>query len=278
MDKFLLNQVGGTANRPVKISVIHEFKRMRHFQPYEAVVAALKDSDVLEITDGECIKRKVPLSADILGKSVEEAQRLVEDKTMARSIYAVGCHVLNDGAKLTSRQKGFGEETPTTQFDIEAFFASHSPTNAIRLRRTYTQIFKGSVFVEFADEATQKAFLALDPKPKWKGEELLIKSKKQYVDEKAAEIAAGRIRVGEKWEKVDKLQRAKNNDPNNWKKRREEDQKHGFRGDRRGRGHDRGRGGRDRGRGRGQDRGQRSRGGYRGYGGRRDPVDDRDPQ
>ena len=89
MDKFLLAQVGGTANNPVKISVIHGFQRMRHFQPYEDVVAALKDSEMLEVIDNDLIKRKVPLSNEIIGKSVEEGRRLIDDKTVHRSIYAV---------------------------------------------------------------------------------------------------------------------------------------------------------------------------------------------
>ena len=100
--------------------------------------------------------------------------------------------------------------------------------------------------------------MALEVMPKWKGQDLLIKSKKEYVDEKAADIAAGRIRPGEKWEKAN--QGVNRND---WKKRREDDQKRGFRDDRqrdsnrgwgRGRGHQtqgQGRGGRGHGRGRG---------------------------
>ena len=278
MDKFLLAQVGGTANNPVKISVIHGFQRMRHFQPYEDVVAALKDSEMLDVTDNDLIKRKVPLSNEIIGKSVEEGRRLIDDKTVHRSIYAV-CpnHTCSRNPSYQTCillmvlrphffQKGFGIETPTTQFEIEAFFAPYGPTNAIRLRRTYTHIFKGSVFVEFVDEATQQAFMALEVKPKWKGQDLLIKTKKEYVDEKAADIAAGRIRPGEKWDKA-----SQGIDRNDWKKRREDDQKRGFRDDRQ----------RDSNRGRGRDRGHQAQGQGRGRGrgrGGRGPPNDRNTQ
>ena len=88
-------------------------------------------------------------------------------------------------------------------------------------------MFKTSAFVEFADDATQAAFLALDPKPKWKGKDLLIKGKKEYVEGKAADIAAGRIPSRQHW--IDKNKIAGASD---WKKRREEDQKRGFRDER----------------------------------------------
>lgn len=140
-------------------------------------------------------------------------------------------------------------------------------------------MFKGSVFVQFADEATQQAFLALDLKPKWKGNELLIKSKKDYVEEKAADLAAGRIRLGEKWENRDNRRgnhhhgkdgnHRKGVDQDDWKKRREDDQKRGFRDDHRGRG--RGRGGRG---GGGGGRGHDRRGGKSGGPRTRDPQYD----
>ncbi|KAK2748083.1 hypothetical protein FQN55_004634 [Onygenales sp. PD_40] len=184
MDKFLLSKVGGSENRPVELSILHSFKRMRRFQPFSAVVEALKYSELLELTnDNTCVKRKVPLPETVKEAPDASAVKIFEDKAMHRSIYA----------------KGFGPEEPSTQFDIEAFFTPYGPTNAIRLRRTHDKIFKGSVFVEFDSEETQKAFLALDPKPKWKGTtELLIKSKKDYCDEKVKEIEAGRLKPNER--------------------------------------------------------------------------------
>jgi len=214
---------------------------MRHFQPLSAVIAALKDSTTLDVVDNDaCIKRKYPLPEEIKDKPMYEIQKTYENKSMARSVYA----------------KGFGEEGPGTQFDIEAFFAEFGPTGSVRLRRTNDKTFKGSVFVEFDSEETAKKFLALDPKPQWKGKELLIKSKKQYCDEKLEDIEAGRIKAhpGEGYSNRRGSNRG-GEDPRDWKTRREEDRANGYQ-DRNGQqkgGRGRGRGGRG-GRGRDGDR------------------------
>lgn len=178
MDTYLFNLVGGSDNKSVPVKVIHSFKRMKRYQPYSAVVAALQDSELLDIsgdTGKEEIKRKTPLG----GGSKEESYKAFEDKTMPRSIYV----------------KGFGEEGPSTQFDVEEFFAPYGPINSVRMRRTYPEkVFKGSVFVEFDNEDTQKDFLALDPKPKFDGKELKIMSKKEYTDMKSEDIRQGKIK------------------------------------------------------------------------------------
>jgi lupus La protein len=224
MDKFLLSRVGGSENNPVELSVIHQFKRMRHFQPFSAIVEALKSSELLELVDDDTkVRRKVPLPENVTDSFDPTVVKVFEDQAMARSIYA----------------KGFGTEGPTTQFDIEAFFLPYGPTNAIRLRRTHDKVFKGSVFVEFESEETQKKFLALDPKPKWKGEELLIKSKKEYCEEKVRDIEAGRIKPSNNYRS-----RGRDREDNrDWRERRAEDQKRGFdRGDRGARYNHKGRG------------------------------------
>ncbi|KAB5572003.1 La domain-containing protein [Coniochaeta sp. 2T2.1] len=240
-DKHMWTITGGPENRPVKVKHICNFARCKRFQPYEDVVAALKDSKHLEVsgTEGdEEIKRKtayVPAS--------ENAQQ-----RLAASVYV----------------KGFGDETPTTQFDIEAFFARYGPVNVIRLRRTEEDYFKGSVFVEFPSEEAAKAFLALDPAPTYQGHELKIMSKKAYIDEKNQLIKEGKLEPRQQhkkfWEGRDLSNKGRgrggrgggggrgrddrNTDPNDWKKRRDNDQRNGN-GGRGGRG--RGRGGRGRG-------------------------------
>jgi len=218
----------------VKISKIHTFKRLAIYQPYSAVVSALRDSNALEVTGpegSEEVRRKVPYDPNR------------KDLTRPRSIYA----------------KGFGDELPTTQFDIEAFFAQYGPTNQVRLRRNDDdKSFKGSVFVEFHDEETAQKFLALEPKPLWQGKhELKIMSKEDYENEKADLIKEGKLEPNEarpfrgrgRGDRRSSFRRDR--DPNDWKKRREDDQKSGFRDngrDRENRNH-RGRGGRSRGRG-----------------------------
>ncbi|KAK2750371.1 hypothetical protein FQN57_003851 [Myotisia sp. PD_48] len=224
MDKFLLSKVGGSENRPVELSLLHSFKRMRRFQPFSAVVDALKDSETLQLTDdNKCVQRKVPLPENITELPNTSAVKLFEDKALNTSIYA----------------KGFGDEEPSTQFDIEAFFTPYGPTNAVRLRRTHDKIFKGSVFVEFDSEEAQKSFLALDPKPKWKGTELLIKSKREYCDEKLKEIEAGRLKPSERFRGRGHRGRGRGRgrggnqkSDRDWRDRRGDEQKRGFKDNR----------------------------------------------
>lgn len=231
------NLTGGQENKPVSLKDICSFGRMRRFKPYSAVVAALQDSKVLIVSgpEGEeVIKRK---KAYVPASNAAQAR-------MAASVYV----------------KGFGDEEPSTQFDIEAFFARYGPVNAIRLRRTPENLFKGSVFVEFQSEELAKKFLELDPKPTWKGHELKTMSKKDYVDEKTKMIQSGEIeasnnrqaRFFEGRETGGRGGRgrgrdSRRSDSDDWKKRREEDQKNGFRDRRQQRGGyrpRRGRGGR----------------------------------
>lgn len=202
---------------------------------YKDVVAALRESELLQVSGGEGVEevnRKV---------ACEPAPRTSFEK---RSIYA----------------KGFGDEEPGTQFDIEAFFTPYGPIGSVRLRRTDEQLFKGSVFVEFQSEELKDKFLALDPKPLWKNEyPLLVKSKSDYVDEKLIEIKAER-QDPNGWKSGKDRGRGRgrgarggfrgrdngrsDRDPNDWKKRREDDRANGFKDDRKGRDNKRHRGGR----------------------------------
>ncbi|KAG0649337.1 autoantigen [Hyphodiscus hymeniophilus] len=251
-DNFLWDATKGTSNMPVKVEIICKFGRMKRFKSMTVVVAALRESKFLEVSGPEGheeVKRKYAYDPDVKRPASE-----------ARSIYA----------------KGFGDEEPSSQFDIEAFFAPYGPINAVRLRRTDEKLFKGSVFVEFQDVETAEKFLALDPKPKWKGEHVLdVKAKKQYNDEKIEDIKEGKIKPGPTY--TPKFQgrgrgrgdrggyRGRNDrdrggrrdrgdrDPDDWKKRREDDRANGFKDDRNRRDS---KGGRGRGRGR-HDRGPR---------------------
>lgn len=233
-DDFLWDLTGGEANKEVPVDTVHKFGRMRRFQPREAVIAALKESKFLVVSGEEgqeTVRRKDAFDP--------KANR---GKYFHRTVYV----------------KGFGEEEPSSQFDIEAFFAPYGPLNAVRLRRSPDKAFKGSVFVEFAEDGQAEKFLALDPKPKWKDTiELDIKSKKEYVDGKVADIKAGRLQPNEA--RVLKTSRGAfrggrgdrgNNrggrgrggrdrgdrDPDDWKRRREDDRASGFRDDKKNRG------------------------------------------
>ncbi|KAB8337039.1 hypothetical protein FH972_021343 [Carpinus fangiana] len=186
-DKFLLTQIGGAENKPISIKVIHNFKRMRRFQPYSAVVAALKDSKVLKVTDDDEVARVEPLPEGTTD-DVDVNVKVWTDASKTRSIYA----------------KGFGLENSTTQMDIEAFFEPYGPVSSVRLRRTHPEKhFKGSVFVEFGTDELAQDFLNLEPKPKYENNELKIMSKTAYVDGKAEDIKAGKIRPSEDYYRRD---------------------------------------------------------------------------
>jgi lupus La protein len=236
-DTFLWNETGGATNNPVTIKKIHAFNRMKRFPDFDVVVAALKESkflDVVEHKGEECVKRKVAYDPDT-----------PRSKADGRSVYV----------------KGFGDEEPSSQFDIENFFLTYGATRQVRLRRTEEKLFKGSVFVEWEDDETQQKFLALDPKPEWRGNPLKIMPKKAYMAEKEDEIKDGKMEPKESWGPESRGGRGRgykngrggrdghrghrhNNrdrgdrdqgdrDPDDWKKRREEDQASGFKDDRR---------------------------------------------
>jgi lupus La protein len=177
-DDYLFQQTGGADNNPIPIKTIHSFKRMRHFQPYSALVEALKESNFLEVVDGDQVKRKKPL---VLQPNMSRSENIewFENEASKRTLYA----------------KGFGEETKTTQLDIEEFFRPYGPINAVRLRRSFPdKVFKGSVFVEFESEESMQQYLDLEPHPKWQDEiELKLLTKKAYCDGKVEDIRAGRI-------------------------------------------------------------------------------------
>ncbi|KAK4161935.1 La protein [Cladorrhinum sp. PSN259] len=247
-DKFMWESTGGEENKPMPLKTLCNFKRMRRFQPYTAIVTALRDSTFLDISGeegAELVKRREAYVSN------PEAGK----QRVARSVYV----------------KGFGDEESTTQFDIEAFFEPYGPIKQVKLRRTPENLFKGSVFVEFETLELQKAFLDLKPAPTWKGHDLLIKTKKEYIDEKNELIKAGKLEPTKSkkpifFEGKDKSARAgrgrggrgghgKSHDPNDFKKRDGEHRNGGGRGGRgRGRG-GRGRGGRDN-----QNRGEKKEG------------------
>lgn len=157
-DKFLW-RLSQSNDGWVDIATIHSFKRMRRFQPEELVVEALKESELLEVSEGKVRRRN----------AIVEPNQEEKKGAFQRTVYA----------------KGFGAESETTQFDLEKFFEEFGKTRQVRLRRADDGQFKGSVFVEFAELESAEKFL--EAKPKFNGEELLLMSKQAYTEMKAAE-------------------------------------------------------------------------------------------
>lgn len=221
---------------------------MQMFEPYSAIVAALKESkfvDLIEKDGQEFVNRKKAYVSD------SEWSK----KRVAQSVYI----------------KGFGEEEIDTQLKIENWLSNYGALERVKLRREGGNRgpFKGSVYAEFKSVELAQQFVKLSPPPTWNGQELKIMMKVDYLDEKTRQIRAGEIEPSKNhhtsfFEGREKGSRGRggrgrggqggNGDKDNWKKRRDNDQKNGFRGGRGGRGfRGRGRGGGGRGRG-GRDR------------------------
>ncbi|KAF2684090.1 hypothetical protein K458DRAFT_389306 [Lentithecium fluviatile CBS 122367] len=187
-DEHLFKELKGPENRPVSIKHVSAFSRMRRFKPYSAIVNALRESEDLVVVDdgeysgtgNEAVKRKEPLvcparpSDDKYPPDVDDLFHRMKRASMNKlenSIYA----------------KNFADEgMEVGQILLEKFFKPYGAV-MVRKRRTEDKKWKGSVFVEFDSEDSQQQFLKLDPKPTFEGRELMIKSKKQYSEEKCAE-------------------------------------------------------------------------------------------
>ncbi|KAK7202599.1 hypothetical protein BZA70DRAFT_223743, partial [Myxozyma melibiosi] len=158
-DKFLWKTTSANDGW-VPISTIANFARMRRFQPFEEVVAALRESkELLEVDEeGTKVRRKVPISAP-----APEEKKQIDLK----SLYV----------------EGFGEETPTSQFDIESLFekASGPVVKQVRLLRDFSKKFVGSVFVEFASAEDAKSFAESNPELEFNEKKLKVMPKEEFL-------------------------------------------------------------------------------------------------
>lgn len=164
VDNYLIRMTGGNDNKPVDVEVIHNFKRMKHFQPRSAVIDAIRGSKTLNINDKGGITRKDPLDPKF-GEDVERNACLLTEEALPRSVYA----------------KGFGEETGTTHQDIEKWVAPFGPVLSIRLRRQYDGSFKHSIFIEFASEELQKKFMNQERPARFHDKKLVLETQADYL-------------------------------------------------------------------------------------------------
>ncbi|KAF9310811.1 hypothetical protein BGZ91_006994, partial [Linnemannia elongata] len=159
VDKFLNELVNKAKDGYVSIAKIASFKRMRDFKDSALIVEALRESKtLLEVSeDGLKVRRKVPIGPI--------------DDYHNRSIYA----------------KGFGEETPSLQLELEQYFGALGDVKQVRMRRKNgSNEFKGSVFVEYAtlDEANKVG----SSKLQYNGQDLLVMTKNEYCEMKAKQL------------------------------------------------------------------------------------------
>lgn len=157
-DKFLRELASKDADGWMPVDVIASFSRMKALcEDLEEVKRALRgaESAVFETDEeGGMIRRRKPMP---------EAQ-----DSMAKAAYV----------------KGF--PVTCSLDDLLAFFKSHGKAvEAIRMRRfPKSKDFKGSIFVEFASESDQQAFLADAPKSYDQEHQLTVMSKMAYFESK----------------------------------------------------------------------------------------------
>jgi lupus La protein len=174
-DKFLWNltQTDPKGEGWVPIKQIASFKRMQRFRPVESIATALRGSkDLLQVNeDGTAVRRTVALIKPTDAKWTE-----INNRTL---------YVVLPFATELTEQKGFGDETPTLQIDLETFFRGFGDVDSLRLRRTDTGLFKGSVLVQFRVKEDAEKFLA-EPQ-EWNGSLLEAKTKLDWLQIKKDE-------------------------------------------------------------------------------------------
>ncbi|KAI9497059.1 hypothetical protein BDB00DRAFT_936593 [Zychaea mexicana] len=166
-DKFLFFLSKKNSEGWIPLETIVGFKKMQMItDDKDTVVSALRsaNSDLVELNEaGDQIRRTKPL---------------VEQNFVARSVYAKGFPLVDENNEKPV------DALIELQDKIEDFFQEHGKVLAVRLRKTDARPskFKGSVFVEFdspqlAEEVAQKSL-------QYEGTDLLLKTKKAYLDEK----------------------------------------------------------------------------------------------
>jgi lupus La protein len=199
-DDYMRKLTGGAANSPVPLATLHSFKRMRRFQPVGAVVAALRQSATLAVVDAKGDPAPAPAENEAeeeggFGAKAHIVRRVAWTPPSVNDDGDSAAALADPGLPRSVYAKGFGAETATTQFDVEAYFAPFGPVNMVRLRRKQgDRTFKGSAFVEFATEDLAQKFLEKKDRPRWNGDmELKVMSKREYLEKQEEDIRAGKI-------------------------------------------------------------------------------------
>ncbi|SCU88724.1 LADA_0E11738g1_1 [Lachancea dasiensis] len=160
----------------VPISTIATFNRMKKFRPVDRVVATLRGSKILEISeDGENVKRRMPLDLQ------SDDRRERGNRTVV---------VMNFDFSTKDEQKRSEQEKTALQESVEQFFAKLGSISQVRLKKDHRKNFNGTVVVEFADEKNAQEFANNYGPDKetlsYEGRKLDVVSKKQYDQQREA--------------------------------------------------------------------------------------------
>ncbi|XP_049284819.1 la protein homolog [Anopheles funestus] len=171
-DKFMKEQIAQNDGW-VPMDVLLTFKRLKSIsEDKKAIVDAIAKSDegLIEVSEDREKLRRHP------ERPLPEMNEERRQELFARTVYV----------------KGFAPQNGTTMNELVEFFEPYEKVVNILMRKyhdkpTKKYLFKGSVFVSFADKEYCEKFLAKGPL-KYKGKELICKMQNDYYHSKRAEL------------------------------------------------------------------------------------------
>ncbi|KAI9278599.1 hypothetical protein BDA99DRAFT_567293 [Phascolomyces articulosus] len=165
-----------------KISVIKQMKPLVNGD-LELLIRAIESSnDEFEVNEQKTKVRTVK-ALDLSEEKPQETKDGVPVPTAAQ-VERFGDH-LSAVNKKSIYAKGFPENPEPSRKELTGLFAPFGRVMHIKYRRDDAKKFKGSVFIEFeSEEVAQKV---VTQNPSFKGKELLVMLKCEYIEMKAKE-------------------------------------------------------------------------------------------
>uniref|UniRef100_A0A1S4GZP2 Uncharacterized protein n=1 Tax=Anopheles gambiae TaxID=7165 RepID=A0A1S4GZP2_ANOGA len=185
-DKFMKDQIAKDEGW-VPLDVLLTFKRLKSLSEDKKVIVdaiAKSDEGLVEVSEDREKLRRHP------ERPLPEMNEERRQEIYARTVYV----------------KGFAPQNGTTMSELVEFFEPFTKVTNIVMRKyhdkpTKKYLFKGSVFVTFAEKEQCEKFLAQGPL-KYKGKELICKMQNDYYEAKKVEIK-------ERAEKIEERKRKK---------------------------------------------------------------------
>uniref|UniRef100_A0A182M090 Lupus La protein n=1 Tax=Anopheles culicifacies TaxID=139723 RepID=A0A182M090_9DIPT len=187
-DKFMKEHIAKDDGW-VPMDVLMTFKRLKSLSEDKKVIVdaiAKSDEGLIEISEDREKLRRHP------ERPLPEMNEERRQELFARTVYV----------------KGFAPQDGTTMNELVEFFQPYEKVTNILMRKyldkpTKKYLFKGSLFVTFADKEHCEKFLAKGPL-KYKGKELICKMQNDYYHSKRAELK-------QRAEKIEERKRKKQN-------------------------------------------------------------------